>query len=102
MRSTRQKRLSNIFFLANREHINFMGAVTWAFEFEGQPYFEGFRTLGHERSRQTSLNSFRMFGLLGSERVKATSSGAMPAEEVVRDGVRGQPDISVIAARKAT
>ena len=92
--------LSNIFFLANREHVNFMGAVTWAFEFEGQPYFEGFRTLATNGVDKAVLNSFRMFGLLGSERVKATSSGAMPAEEVVRDGVRSRPDITVIAARK--
>ena len=92
--------LSNIFFLANREHVNFMGAVTWAFEFEGQPYFEGFRTLATNGVDKAVLNSFRMFGLLGSDRVKATSSGAMPAEEVVRDGVRRRPDITVIAARK--
>lgn len=92
--------LSNIFFLANREHVNFMGAVTWAFEFEGQPYFEGFRTLATNGVDKAVLNSFRMFGLLGSERVKASSSGAMPAGEVVRDGVRSRPDITVIAARK--
>ena len=46
------------------------------------------------------LNIFRMFGLLGSDRVSAVSSGALPSEEVVRDGVRGRPDINVIAARK--
>jgi xylan 1,4-beta-xylosidase len=92
--------LNNIFFLANREHINFMGAVTWAFEFEGQPYFDGFRTLATNGVDKPVLNTFRMFGLLGSDRVKATSSGAVSSEEVVRDGVRGRPDINVIAARK--
>ncbi len=40
-----------------------------------------------------------MFGLLGKERVEATSSGSLPAEEIVRDGIRGQPDINVIATR---
>jgi xylan 1,4-beta-xylosidase len=92
--------LSNIFFLAKREHINFMGAVTWAFEFEDQPYFEGFRTLATNGIDKAVLNAFRMFGLLGGERVEASSSGAVPAEEVVRDGVRGRPDINVMAARK--
>ena len=92
--------LNNIFFLANREHINFLGAVTWAFEFEGQPYFEGFRTLATNGVDKPVLNAFRMFGLLGNERVKATSSGALRSEDVIRDGVRGQPDISVIATRK--
>jgi xylan 1,4-beta-xylosidase len=92
--------LNNIFFLANREHINFLGAVTWAFEFEGQPYFEGFRTLATNGVDKPVLNTFRMFGLLGNERLKATSSGALHSEDVVRDGVRGLPDIGVIATRK--
>ena len=92
--------LNNIFFLASRERINFLGAVTWAFEFEGQPYFEGFRTLATNGVDKPVLNAFRMFGLLGNDRVKATSSGAVVPADVVRDGVRGKPDISVIAARK--
>jgi xylan 1,4-beta-xylosidase len=92
--------LNQIFFLANREHINFLGAVTWAFEFEEQPYFEGFRTLATNGVDKPVLNSFRMFGLLGNDRVKATSSGALASEDVVRDGVRGKADISVIATRK--
>jgi len=92
--------LNNIFFLASRESINFLGAVTWAFEFEGQPYFEGFRTLATNGVDKPVLNAFRMFGLLGNDRVKATSSGALASEDVVSNGVRGQPDVSVIATRK--
>jgi len=91
--------LNNILFLASRERINFLGAVTWAFEFEDQPYFEGFRTLATNGVDKPVLNTFRMLGLLGNQRVKATSSGALRSEDVIRDGVRGQPDISVIAAR---
>jgi xylan 1,4-beta-xylosidase len=92
--------LNNIFFLAGREHINFMGAVTWAFEFESQPYFEGFRELATNGIDKPVLSAFRMFGLLGSDRVEASSAAALPFEEVVRSGVRGRPDINVIAARK--
>jgi xylan 1,4-beta-xylosidase len=92
--------LNNIFFLAGREGINFLGAVTWAFEFENQPYFEGFRTLATNGVDKPVLNAFRMFGLLGNERISGTSSGALPSEDVVRDGVRGKPDIGVIAGRK--
>jgi xylan 1,4-beta-xylosidase len=91
--------LNNILFLASRERINFMGAVTWAFEFEGQPYFEGFRTLATNGIDKPVLNAFRMFGQLGKDRVVASSSGAVPPQEVVRDGVRGRPDINVIATR---
>jgi xylan 1,4-beta-xylosidase len=92
--------LNNILFLASREHINFLGAVTWAFEFEDQPYFEGFRTLATNGVDKPVLNAFRIFGLLGTERVSAASSGALRPEDVVRDGVRGQPDIGVLATRK--
>ncbi len=74
--------------------------MTWAFEFENQPLFEGFRELATNGIDKPVLNAFRMFGLLGTERVKATSSGALPADAVVRTGVRGNPDINVIAARK--
>jgi xylan 1,4-beta-xylosidase len=92
--------LNNILALARQESVNLLGAVTWAFEFEGQPYFAGFRELATNGVDKPVLNSFRMLGLLGSERVKVTSSGALATEEVARDGVRDQPDINAIASRK--
>jgi len=92
--------LDRIYGLAESAHINFLGAVTWAFEFEDQPPFEGFRELATDGIDKPVLNAFRMFALMGTERVKATSTGALPTEDVVRDGVRGHPDINVIAARK--
>lgn len=86
--------------LSRRQHVHFAGAVTWAFEFEGQPYFEGFRELATNGLDKPVLNAFRMFGLLGSERLKTQSSAALPAEEILRAGVRGQADIKAIATRK--
>jgi xylan 1,4-beta-xylosidase len=92
--------LNNIWQLASQEHVNFMGAVTWAFEFEDQPYFAGFRELATNGVDKPVLNAFRMLGLLGNARVKVTSSAALPTEDIVRDGVRAQPDINAIATRK--
>ncbi|MGH7837541.1 MAG: GH39 family glycosyl hydrolase, partial [Candidatus Binataceae bacterium] len=92
--------LSTAYELSRREKINFAGAVTWAFEFEGQPDFEGFRELATNGLDKPVLNVFRMFGLLGSERLNVESSAARPAEEVLRAGVRSQPDINAIATRK--
>ena len=92
--------LDRIFTLAESQHISFLGAVTWAFEFEDQPPFEGFRELATNGIDKPVLNAFRIFGSLGRERVRATSSGALPTEDVVRAGVREQPDINVIATRK--
>jgi xylan 1,4-beta-xylosidase len=92
--------LNNILALARQEHVNFLGAVTWAFEFEDQPYFAGFRELATNGVDKPVLNAFRMLGLLGNQRVKVTSSGALATEDVVRNGVRAQPDINAIATRK--
>jgi xylan 1,4-beta-xylosidase len=92
--------LNNILALAQQERVNFLGAVTWAFEFEDQPPFAGFRELATNGVDKPVLNAFRMLGLLGSERLKTTSSAALPNEEIVHGGVRGQPDINAIATRK--
>jgi xylan 1,4-beta-xylosidase len=92
--------LNNILTLAHREQINFLGAVTWAFEFEDQPYFAGFRELATNGVDKPVLNAFRMLGFLGDQRLSVTSSGALPSPEIVNAGVRGQPDINAIATRK--
>ncbi|HXB99018.1 MAG TPA: hypothetical protein VNU74_01380 [Terriglobales bacterium] len=92
--------LNNILALAQQERVNFLGAVTWAFEFEDQPPFAGFRELATNGVDKPVLNAFRMLGLLGSERLKTTSSAGLPNEEIVHGGVRGQPDINAIATRK--
>ncbi len=91
--------LNNILALASREGVNFRSAVTWSFEFEDQPLFAGFRELATNGVDKPILNAFRMFGLLGAERVKVDSSGAVPADQIARSGVRGQPDINALAAR---
>jgi len=92
--------LDNIVELAHDQEINFLGSVTWAFEFEDQPPFAGFRELATSGVDKAVLNVFRMLGMLGNERVQATSSAALPRQEIVRTGVRGQPDIDAIATRK--
>jgi len=92
--------LSNLLALIHEAHVHFRGSVTWSFEFEGQPPFEGFRELATDGIDKPLLNAFRMFGLLGGERVKASSSAALPTDQVVQEGVRSQPDINAIAARR--
>lgn len=86
--------------LARIEHASLLGSVTWAFEFEDQPIFEGFRELATNGVDKPVLNAFRMFGLLGKERLLVNSSGALSSEDVVRDGVRARPEINAIAARR--
>ena len=89
--------LHSIYALASSEHVNFLGAVTWSFEFEDQPYFAGFRELASNGLDKPVLNAFRMFGMLGGERVQVASSGALATKDVVLNGVRARPDINAVA-----
>jgi xylan 1,4-beta-xylosidase len=87
--------------LARREHVHLIGFLTWAFEFEDQPYFSSHRALSTNGVDKPELNFFRMAGLLGGERVAATSSGSVPVRTIVTSGVRQQPDIDTIATRES-
>ncbi|MGE5327571.1 MAG: GH39 family glycosyl hydrolase, partial [Deltaproteobacteria bacterium] len=85
--------------LAARSRVNLAGALTWAFEFEGQPYFAGFRALATNGVDLPVLNAFRMFGLMGGRQVAAESSAAMPLDDVMNSSVRTNSDINVLATR---
>ncbi len=63
------------------------------------PWFDGFRSLATNGIEKPVLNVFRMFGLMGRERVEAMSSGAVPLDEITRAGVRGAPDVGALASR---
>jgi xylan 1,4-beta-xylosidase len=93
--------MKNLFELADHEKTNLAGMLTWAFEFEGQPYFDGFRTLATNGIDKPVLNLFRMAGLMaatpGSNRVAVESSGRVQLAAMEKDGVRGAPDIDALA-----
>ena len=91
---------NDIVDLANREQINLLGAVTWAFEFEDQPPFEGFRELATNGIDKPVLNAFRMLGMLGNHRLKTVSSGTLPVADILQSGVRKQADVNALATRK--
>ncbi len=65
--------------LAEQNQVNLEGMLTWAFEFEGQPYFDGLRTLATNGIDKPVLNLFRMAGLMGGERVEVRTNGAIDA-----------------------
>ena len=92
--------LRNIFDLADSEQMNMAGMLTWAFEFEDQPYFDGFRTLATNGVDKPVLNVFRMAGLMHGERVAAESAGHIPVNVIGKDGVRdGKVDVDALATR---
>jgi xylan 1,4-beta-xylosidase len=84
--------------LAAKHGVNLEGALTWAFEFEDQPYFAGFRVLASNGIDLPVLNVFRMFAKMGGQRLAVESDQAVPLDTIVRDGVRGRPDVAAFAS----
>jgi xylan 1,4-beta-xylosidase len=91
--------MKTILQLARGSDANLEGILTWAFEFEDQPYFDGFRTLATNGIDKPVLNFFRMAGLMRGDLVKTESTGALPASAIVNTGVRGRPDVDALAVR---
>jgi xylan 1,4-beta-xylosidase len=85
--------------LAERHGVNLAGALTWAFEFEGQPWFAGFRALASRGVELPVLNAFRLLAKLHGRRLASTSAAAPPLDEIVQHGVRGMPEVGVLAAQ---
>ena len=84
--------------LAARRGVNLEGILTWAFEFEGQPCFAGFRALASCGIDLPELNVFRMLGKMQGQRLAAGSSGEIPLEQMLAAGARDRADVSTIAA----
>jgi xylan 1,4-beta-xylosidase len=84
--------------LAARHGVNLEGALTWAFEFEDQPYFAGFRSLASNGIDKPVLNVFRMFAKISGQRIAVNSDAAVPLDEILRRGVREKPDVSAVAS----
>lgn len=91
--------IRNMLDLAGRHHSKLEGILTWAFEFEDQPYFDGFRTLATNGVDKPVLNLFRMLGQMPGERVMAESDGAVATDAILQAGVRQRPDVDALAAR---
>ena len=84
--------------LAEKYGVNLEGALTWAFEFENQPYFAGFRSLASNGVDKPVLNVFRMFSRMSGRRLQAESDRAVPLTAMLSEGVRGEPDVAALAS----
>ena len=93
------EQIARTYQLADLHKVNLMGSVTWAFEFEGQPYFDGFRSLATNGVDKPVLNVFRMLGQMGGNRIAVESTGGLTLEAVRDRGVREAADISALASR---
>jgi xylan 1,4-beta-xylosidase len=82
--------------LADRRGVNLEGALTWAFQFEDQPLFAGFRSLATGGIDKPVLNVFRMMSRMSGERLSVQSDHAVSLDQMLRDGVREKPDVSAL------
>ena len=88
-----------LFDLEDRDKVNLAAMVSWSFEFENKDYFEGFRTLATNGIDKPVMNLFRMAGLMSGQRVLTRSTGAVPLDAILSDGVRQAPDVDAFATR---
>jgi xylan 1,4-beta-xylosidase len=84
--------------LAEKHGVNLEGALTWAFEFEDQPYFAGFRAMASNGIDLPVLNVFRMFARMTGKRIAAESDAAVPIDAILKTGVRDKPDVAALAS----
>jgi xylan 1,4-beta-xylosidase len=91
--------LAREYELAARHHVNLQGALSWAFTFEDQPFFAGIRQLASNGLDQPELNVIRMFARMQGQRVPASSSRQVALDQMLAQGVRGGPDVGVLASR---
>ncbi|KAJ7602573.1 xylan 1,4-beta-xylosidase [Mycena polygramma] len=88
--------------LGTRHSVNFTGALTWAFEYDEHPYFDGFRVLATNQIDKPILNIFRMFGMMQEMRLEASSTGQASLDDVLENSVKGElSDVGVLASISA-
>ena len=87
------------YLLADSLKVNLLGAVSWSFEFENQPWFYGFRDLATNGVDKPVLNVFRMFGKMKGTRVKVSGNRMLNVSTIIDSGVKGPlSDIGAIAS----
>lgn len=87
------------YLLADQYKINLLGAVSWSFEFEDQPWFAGFRDLATNGVDKPVLNVFRMFGMMKGKRVEVQSIRMYSLDSILTSSIRSQTDIGGLASK---
>jgi xylan 1,4-beta-xylosidase len=84
--------------LARTTGVNLDAALTWAFTFEDQPLFAGFRQIATGGIDLPVLNVFRLFSQMSGQQLTVQSDAAISLDQIKSAGVREKPDVSAIAA----
>lgn len=92
---------ARMYELADQRGVNLQGVTSWSFTFQNVPWFDGFRELATNGVDKPVLNVFRMFGMMGGERV-AVQGNSMGAQEIITNGVRGDCSVTTALASKGS
>jgi xylan 1,4-beta-xylosidase len=74
------------------------GAVSWAFTFAEQPWFNGLRALTTNEVALPVLNTFELFARLGRKRVAVDAPSMIPVDAIIADSVRRESDLGAVAS----
>ncbi len=74
------------------------GAVSWAFTFADQPWFNGLRALTTNEVALPVFNTFELFARLADKRIAVDAPSMIPVDAIIANSVRGEPDIGAVAS----
>ena len=77
---------------------NLQGAVSWAFTFSDQPWFNGLRALTTNEVALPVFNTFELFATARPQRLAVDAPAMIPVDAIIADSVRGEPDLGVVAS----
>ena len=84
--------------LMAQHDVRLEGAVSWAFTFHDQPWFNGLRAFTTNEVALPVLNAFRLFSRLeGQPRVRVENARMLATADIIAKGVRGQADVGAVA-----
>ncbi|MEO8064443.1 MAG: beta-xylosidase [Pseudomonadota bacterium] len=84
--------------LITRSGGNLQGAVSWAFTFAEQPWFNGLRALTTNEVALPVFNTFELFSRLGRHRVAVDAPSMIPVDAIIAASVRGESDLGAVAS----
>jgi len=92
--------LARIYDINDYYGTNIIGAVNWSFEFENQPWFNGFRDLATNGVDKPVLNVFRMLGMMQGKRLTVSGNLDYDFKSICDSSVRSKKtDINALASK---
>jgi xylan 1,4-beta-xylosidase len=74
------------------------GAVSWAFTFADQPWFNGLRALTTNEVALPVFNAFKLLARMEPRRLAVDAPAMLPVDAIIADSVRGEPDLGAVAS----